>query len=39
MNPWASMCSKVMDRKLSEMGGDLNGISVGELQHSPGASK
>jgi len=28
MNPWASTCSKVMDRKRSEMGEDLNDFSV-----------
>ena len=37
MNPWATMCSKLMDRKLSEMGGGLNDISVGEEWAEGGA--
>ncbi len=30
MNPWATVCNEVMDKKLNEMGGDLHNISVGE---------
>ena len=39
MNPWATVCNEIMDKKLSEMGGGLHDISVGEWAGLVGGKK